>query len=78
LYPPCTTVQYIKEGESYDAVKKVISVTIAYFDLGQGEDYVYHGTNTFRGIYEAFVERLRKLASYQRTEMAYVGLFYPA
>jgi predicted transposase/invertase (TIGR01784 family) len=49
------TVQYIKEGRPYSEVKKVISVTIAYFDLGQGEDYVYHGTNTFRGIHKGDV-----------------------
>ena len=44
--------EYIKEGKAYAEVKKVISITIAYFDLGQGEDYVYHGTNTFRGIHK--------------------------
>jgi predicted transposase/invertase (TIGR01784 family) len=44
--------QYISEGQPYKNVKKVISITIAYFDLGQGEDYVYHGTNTFRGIHK--------------------------
>lgn len=49
------TVQYIKEGRPYSEVKKVISVTIAYFDLGQGQDYVYHGTNTFRGIHKGDV-----------------------
>ena len=30
--------EHIKEGEPYAVVKKVISITIAYFDLGQGED----------------------------------------
>ena len=44
--------EYINEGQPYADVKKVISVTIAYFDLGQGDDYVYHGTNTFRGIHK--------------------------
>ena len=44
--------EYIKEGKAYAEVKKVISITIAYFDLGQGEDYVYHGTNTFKGIHK--------------------------
>jgi predicted transposase/invertase (TIGR01784 family) len=44
--------EYIKEGKAYADVKKVISITIAYFDLGQGEDYVYHGTNTFLGIHK--------------------------
>lgn len=44
--------EYIKEGKAYADVKKVISITIAYFDLGQGDDYVYHGINTFRGIHK--------------------------
>ncbi len=44
--------EYIQKGEPYSNVKKVISVTIAYFDLGQGEDYVYHGTNEFHGIHK--------------------------
>ncbi len=44
--------EHIGEGKPYAEVKKVISITIAYFDLGQGEDYVYHGTNTFKGIHK--------------------------
>lgn len=44
--------EHIKEGQPYAKVKKVISVTIAYFDLGQGKDYVYHGTTVFKGIHK--------------------------
>ena len=44
--------EHIKEGEPYAKVKKVISVTIAYFDLGQGKDYVYQGTTVFKGIHK--------------------------
>lgn len=44
--------EYIKENKPYSDIKKVISITIAYFDLGQGEDYIYHGTNTFKGIHK--------------------------
>lgn len=44
--------EYIKEGEQYASVKKVISITIAYFDLGQGKDYIYHGTTSFKGIHK--------------------------
>ena len=32
--------EHIKEGQAYAEVKKNISITIAYFDLGQGKDYV--------------------------------------
>ena len=43
--------EHIKKGQPYAAVKKVISVTIAYFDLGQGKDYLYHGKNEFTGVH---------------------------
>ena len=43
--------EHIKEGEPYAKVKKVISITIAYFDLGQGKDYLYHGKNEFTGVH---------------------------
>ncbi|NME70489.1 Rpn family recombination-promoting nuclease/putative transposase [Flammeovirga aprica] len=44
--------EYISLGESYKQVKKVYSVNIVYFDLGQGEDYVYHGKTHFLGIHK--------------------------
>jgi predicted transposase/invertase (TIGR01784 family) len=44
-------VEHISEGQPYSQVKKVYSVNIVYFDLGQGDDYVYHGTTTFIGIH---------------------------
>ncbi len=42
---------YLKAGEPYSQVKKVYSINIVYFGLGQGSDYVYHGKNEFRGIH---------------------------
>jgi len=50
--------EYIDEGQAYENVKKVISITIAYFDLGQGEDYVYHGTTVFKGLHKGDILRL--------------------
>jgi len=44
-------VEHIAEGQPYSRVRKVYSVNIVYFDLGQGDDYVYHGTTTFFGIH---------------------------
>lgn len=44
--------EYIDEGDAYNNVKKVLSITIAYFDLGQGQDYVYHGTTSFKGLHK--------------------------
>lgn len=45
-------VEYLKEGDSYGVIPRVISVNIVYFDLGQGEDYIYHGTTHFKGIHK--------------------------
>ncbi len=42
---------YINEGQEYGIIRKVYSVNIVYFELGQGKDYVYHGYTTFRGIH---------------------------
>jgi len=43
---------YMSLGDKYDKVRKVYSVNIVYFEIGQGKDYVYHGRNEFRGIHE--------------------------
>ena len=42
--------EHIQLGDRYNQVKKVYSISILYFDLGKGEDYVYHGQTTFRGL----------------------------
>jgi len=42
---------HIYLGETYDKLKKVYSINIVYFQLGQGEDYVYHGTTEFKGLH---------------------------
>lgn len=44
--------EYISVGEPYKNVKKVYSVNIVYFDLGQGDDYIYYGKTDFVGIHK--------------------------
>jgi predicted transposase/invertase (TIGR01784 family) len=68
--------EYIYEGEEYDQVKKLYSVNIVYFDLGQGEDYVYHGRTEFRGIHKNDVLKLsvRQQEQFTRKE---IGDLYP-
>jgi predicted transposase/invertase (TIGR01784 family) len=39
------------KGMPYSEVKKVFSISIVYFDIGQGADYVYHGTTNFVGLH---------------------------
>ncbi|MCX6580095.1 MAG: Rpn family recombination-promoting nuclease/putative transposase [Candidatus Aminicenantes bacterium] len=43
--------EHIRVGEPYKYVKKVITVSVIYFDLGQGQDYVYYGGTYFKGIH---------------------------
>ncbi len=38
-------------GQPYTEVKKIISINIVYFDLGQGLDYIYKGCTTFKGLH---------------------------
>ena len=45
-----TITEHIQLGDKYDQVKKVYSISILYFDLGKGEDYVYHGQTIFKGL----------------------------
>lgn len=35
----------------FQEVKKVYSISILYFDLGKGNDYLYHGQNRFIGVH---------------------------
>lgn len=42
----------LKIGQKYSEIKKVISVNIVYFDLGQGQDYIYKGKTEFKGIHQ--------------------------
>jgi predicted transposase/invertase (TIGR01784 family) len=42
---------HLQKGERYEKVRKVYHINIVYFELGQGEDYVYHGATEFRGIH---------------------------
>ena len=42
--------QYIQEGQPYGQIRKAYSVNILYFNLGQGEDYLYEYRGEFFGV----------------------------
>jgi predicted transposase/invertase (TIGR01784 family) len=51
LFGTCKAVtDFMFAGSRYSEVKKVISVNIVTFDLGQGEDYIYKGSTNFTGM----------------------------
>ena len=43
--------EHINLGNSYKEMKKVYSISILYFDLGKGSDYIYVGQNNFVGLH---------------------------
>ena len=51
---------YLKAGEPYGQVKKVYSINIVYFDLGQGLDYIYHAKNVFLGLHHDDILQFNK------------------
>lgn len=44
--------EYIEKGAGYRKVRKVYSVNIVYFELGQGDDYIYYGKTEFKGLHQ--------------------------
>lgn len=43
--------EHIHLGDTYKDVKKVYSISILYFDIGKGADYLYVGQNKFIGVH---------------------------
>lgn len=43
--------EHISLSQRYYKVKKVYSISILYFDIGKGSDYLYHGQNQFIGVH---------------------------
>ena len=48
----------ITEGQTYDNIKRVISISIVYFEIGQGTDYIYRGSTNFVGMHDNDVLQL--------------------
>ena len=44
-------VDHQRPGRDFKDIRKVVSISILYFDLGSGDDYLYHGTTEFRGMH---------------------------
>ena len=59
-------------GTPYSQVKKVISVNIVYFDLGQGKDYIYKGGVQFEGLHKKDILQLssRQKETFQKEKVS--------
>jgi len=64
--------EHISKGKGYSQIKKVFSVNIVYFDLGQGDDYIYYGKTDFKGIHQKDILQLSKN---QKNEFAKKDIF---
>nr|VFK37252.1 MAG: conserved hypothetical protein (putative transposase or invertase) [Candidatus Kentron sp. SD]VFK48971.1 MAG: conserved hypothetical protein (putative transposase or invertase) [Candidatus Kentron sp. SD] len=71
-----TITEHMAKSERYENVVKVISVNILYFDLGHGEDYIYHGTIRFLGTHR-HDERLLNTRQRQLFGKEYPYQLYP-
>jgi len=61
-----TICDFMQKGDSYKKVKKIISVSILYFDIGHGTDYVYKGRTEFKGIHN---NDILELSTKQKTSL---------
>ncbi|SFV75845.1 Conserved hypothetical protein 1784 [hydrothermal vent metagenome] len=52
--------EHMKEAEPYSKVSKVISISILYFNFGDGDDYIYKGTTKFIGLHNKSELQLNK------------------
>ena len=53
LYATSKTIcEHLDRGKPYSEVVKVISINILYFDLGEGNDYIYKGKTVFNSFHD--------------------------
>ena len=53
-------VEHQNLGYNFKDISKVISISILYFNLGTGDDYIYYGTTEFKGLntgHQLFVKK---------------------
>ena len=68
--------EYINRGQGYENIRKVYSINIVYFKLGQGNDIVYHGKTEFRGIHDGDILQLSPFQK-QKFDADAVSDLYP-
>ena len=68
--------EYINRGQGYEKIRKIFSINIVYFNLGNGTDVVYHGKTEFRGIHN---NELLSLSPFQQQKfkVSEVSDLYP-
>jgi predicted transposase/invertase (TIGR01784 family) len=69
--------EYMISGTQYREVRKVISINIVYFDLGQGVDYIYKGQTEFTGIHKNDLLKLSALQQKNLPKLQHVKEIFP-
>jgi predicted transposase/invertase (TIGR01784 family) len=65
----------LAKGQAYQAIKKLISVNIVYFDLGQGQDYIYKGKTNFEGLHAGDILQLSQKQKETFTKNSVADIF---
>ena len=60
----------MSKGRAYEQVKKVFSINILYFKLGEGTDYLYHGQTTLTGVHDG---DMLSLTEHEREDLKVVS-----
>lgn len=68
--------EYINRGQGYENIRKIYSINIVYFRLGNGTDIVYHGKTEFRGIHNGELLTLSNFQQ-QKFQVEEVSELYP-
>ena len=67
--------EHMKESYAYAKVTKIISISILYFDFGDGDDYIYKGTTNFIGVHNKSLlqlnEKQKELYKIDKVEQIY-------
>ena len=62
--------EHMSRGNAYEQVKKVFSINILYFKLGEGTDYLYHGQTTLTGVHDG---DMLSLTEHEREDLKVVS-----
>ena len=62
--------EHMGRGKMYENVKKVFSISILYFKLGEGKDYLYHGQTTLTGVHDG---DMLSLTEHEREDLKVVS-----
>jgi hypothetical protein len=63
-------VEQATEGDDYGKIKKVYSISVIYYDFGEGEDYIYRGTTEFRGVRKGDILKVSRKEELTEEELA--------